>query len=336
MLSRLSAIPKTPVRQCVGAYTRLYSTTNDTNPSKTKETSPFEKVTVFGAGLMGAGIAQVSAMSNHQVQLVDVSEDAINKGQTYILKSLKRIAKKKFPESQPEQISFTENIYSKIDFSTNPELAVSNADLVVEAIIENIDIKRKIFTQLDAVAPKHTIFTSNTSSLPIADIFSVVSETRKATTAGLHFFNPVSQMKLVEIVKSNTTNTDTFDKLTSFCLALGKAPVTCKDTPGFIVNRLLVPYMMEAIRMLERGDASAKDIDTAMKLGAGYPMGPFELLDYVGLDTVKFITNGWYESYPELRASGIASPSKMLDDLVSSGKLGVKSGEGFYSYAKKA
>ncbi|OLY82207.1 putative 3-hydroxyacyl-CoA dehydrogenase [Smittium mucronatum] len=335
MLSRLSILPRVPFGRISYINSRPYSTEPQPEVVKQKNDSPFEKVTVFGAGLMGSGIAQVSAMSNHQVQLVDLTDEAISKGQAYIMKSLKRIAKKKYPESQPDQIKFAENIYSRIDFGTNPELAVSNADLVVEAVVENVEIKRSIFSKLDTVAPSQAIFASNTSSLPIGDIFSVLPDARKGNTGGLHFFNPVSQMKLVEVVKGSTTSDETFDKLTRFAIALGKTPVSCKDTPGFIVNRLLVPYMMEAIRMLERGDASARDIDTAMKLGAGYPMGPFELLDYVGLDTVKFITNGWEETYPELKASGISAPSKMLDDLVSAGKLGVKSGAGFYDYSKK-
>jgi len=212
--------------------------------------------------------------------------------------------------------------------------AVEETDLVVEAIVENLGIKQGLFKSLDQVAPSSAIFASNTSSLQIGKIASSTSAERQAQFAGLHFFNPVPQMKLVEIIKTNQTKPGVFAALEGFVKKVGKTSVSCKDTPGFIVNRLLVPYMMEAIRMVERGDATKEDVDTAMKLGAGYPMGPFELADYVGLDTTKFITDGWYQD-SELKGEKLIGPSEMLNGLVEKGMLGRKNGGGFYDYSKK-
>merc|ERR1739842_290235 len=175
----------------------------------------------------------------------------------------------------------------------------------------------------DQIAPAKTIFASNTSSLPISEIASTSS--RADRFGGLHFFNPVPVMKLLEVVRIPQTSDETYNAMVAWGKAMGKVTVECKDTPGFIVNRLLVPYILEAVRMVERGDASVKDVDTAMKLGAGYPMGPFELADYVGLDTMKFIQDGWHEKYPD---EPLFNHSPLLAQLVAEGKLGVKSGEG--------
>ncbi|NXF95134.1 HCDH protein, partial [Eubucco bourcierii] len=174
---------------------------------------------------------------------------------------------------------------------------------------------------------RRTIFASNTSSLQITQMAN--STTRQDRFGGLHFFNPVPMMKLVEVIKTPMTSQKTFESLMDFSKAVGKSPVSCKDTPGFIVNRLLVPYMMEAVRLFERGDASKEDIDVAMKLGAGYPMGPFELLDYVGLDTSKYIIDGWHSLEPN---NPLFAPSPLLNKLVEEKKLGKKTGEGFYKY----
>lgn len=180
------------------------------------------------------------------------------------------------------------------------------------------------------MAPNHTIFTSNTSSLSITEIASITN--RQDRFGGLHFFNPVPIMRLLEVIRTEDTSDLTFNEIRSFGEKLGKTCITCKDTPGFVVNRLLIPYMAESVRLLERGDASAEDIDIAMKLGAGYPMGPIELADYVGLDTTYNILKGWHENDPK---NPIFKPSPLLENLVKSGKLGVKSGEGFYKYNKK-
>lgn len=278
---------------------------------------------------MGCGIAQVAAATGHNVVMVDQTDDIVAKSKAAIQKSLDRVAKKKFADDGERQASFVNEVLSRIATNTDAVAASKNTDLVVEAIVENLDVKRRLFTALDAAAPQHTIFASNTSSLHIRDIASATR--RLDRFGGLHFFNPVPMMKLVEVVKIPETSSETFDKLVNFGQAMGKTTVECKDTPGFIVNRLLVPYMMEAVRMLERGDASARDIDTAMKLGAGHPMGPFELADYVGLDTTKFIMDGWSKKFPEIE---IFKQSNLLNKLVSEGKFGRKSGEGFYKYDK--
>jgi 3-hydroxyacyl-CoA dehydrogenase len=222
---------------------------------------------------------------------------------------------------------------TRIKTSTDSAKAVGDADLVVEAIVENLDVKRKLFGALDAAAPKHTIFASNTSSLPIESI--ATSTKRLDRFGGLHFFNPVPQMKLVEVIRAPHTSDATFNALLAVTKKMGKVPVKCKDTPGFVVNRLLVPYILEAMRMAERGDASTEDIDVAMKLGAGYPMGPFELADFVGLDTLKFIADGWNASGKGLKGSPLVQPLPILEKLVKEGKLGRKSGAGFYSYEGK-
>lgn len=279
---------------------------------------------------MGSGIAQVAAATGHNVVMVDQSEDILNKSKAAIQKSLGRVAKKKFADDEGKQTAFVTDVLGRIGTNTDAVSAAKTTDLVVEAIVENLEVKQQLFAALDAAAPQHTIFASNTSSLPIKDI--AVATSRLDRFGGLHFFNPVPMMKLVEVIKIPETTDETFQSLVDFGKAVGKTTVDCKDTPGFIVNRLLVPYMMEAVRMLERGDASARDIDTAMKLGAGYPMGPFELADYVGLDTTKFIMEGWSEKYPD---NALFQQSELINKLVAEGKLGVKSGEGFYSYKKK-
>uniref|UniRef100_A0A3B3SRJ8 Hydroxyacyl-coenzyme A dehydrogenase, mitochondrial n=1 Tax=Paramormyrops kingsleyae TaxID=1676925 RepID=A0A3B3SRJ8_9TELE len=286
-------------------------------------------ITVIGGGLMGAGIAQVAATTGHTVVLVDTSEDILKKSTQGIEGSLKRVAKKKFADKPEAAAEFLQKVLKNISTNTDASSAVRSTDLVVEAIVENLKVKQSLFSSLDKAAPEHTIFASNTSSLPITDIASAT--TRLDRFGGLHFFNPVPMMKLVEVVRTSQTSQMAFDALTDFTKALGKHPVSCMDTPGFLVNRLLVPYMMEAIRLHERGHGSKEDIDMAMKLGAGYPMGPFELLDYVGLDTSKFIIDGWHAMEPE---NPLFAPSPMLNKLVAEGKLGKKTGEGFYKHKK--
>jgi len=279
---------------------------------------------------MGAGIAQVAAQTGHKVTLVDISDDLLKKSQKNIEKSVARVAKKQFADDKTGGEEFVAKALGNLSYNTDAEKSAASADVVVEAIVENIDVKRKLFSALDQAAPSQTLFASNTSSLPIRDIASATK--RMDRFGGLHFFNPVPVMKLLEVVRIPETSSETYQTLLSFGKALEKITVEAKDTPGFIVNRLLVPYMMEALRMLERGDASARDIDTAMKLGAGYPMGPFELTDYVGLDTTKFIIDGWNKMEPD---NPLFAVSPLLNKLVAEGKLGVKAGEGFYSYPKK-
>ncbi|CAG11476.1 unnamed protein product, partial [Tetraodon nigroviridis] len=222
---------------------------------------------------------------------------------------------------------FIQKVLQNVSTSTDSVSAAQSSDLVLEAIVENLKVKQDIFGQLDKVAPEHTIFASNTSSLPITDIASATN--RLDRFGGLHFFNPVPMMKLVEVIATSATSKETFDSLLDFSRVLGKTPVSCKDTPGFIVNRLLVPCLAEAVRLYERGHGSKEDIDIAMKLGAGYPMGPFELADFVGLDTIKFILDGWSEKYP---SNPLFAPIDLLNKLVAEGKLGKKTGEGFYKH----
>ncbi|XP_006272955.1 hydroxyacyl-coenzyme A dehydrogenase, mitochondrial [Alligator mississippiensis] len=284
-------------------------------------------VTVIGGGLMGAGIAQVAAAAGHTVVLVDQTDEILKNSKKGIEESLKKVAKKKFADKPEAATQFIESTLKNLTVSTDPVAIVHSTDLVIEAIVENQEVKNDLFKRLDKFAPEHTIFASNTSSLQITQLAN--STTRQDRFSGLHFFNPVPVMKLVEIVKTPMTSQKTFESLVDFTKALGKTAVSCKDTPGFIVNRLLVPYLMEAVRLYERGDASKEDIDIAMKLGAGYPMGPFELLDYVGLDTSKYIIDGWYMSEPD---NPLFAPSPLLNKLVEEKKLGKKTGEGFYKY----
>merc|ERR1712203_160344 len=269
--------------------------------------APIKEFVVIGGGLMGAGIAQVGAQTGHKVTLVDLSQEVLDKSQARINESIKRVAKKKFKDDTAAGEKFVGESIANLNIATNPDVALSTADLVVEAVTENLDLKKKLFTGYDAAAPPNRL-----------DRFG-----------GLHFFNPVPVMKLLEVVRTPETSDETFQSMMDWGKAMTKVCVAAKDTPGFIVNRLLVPNLMESIRLVERGDATPKDVDIAMKLGAGHPMGPFELADYVGLDTTKFIIDGWAEKYPN---ETLFKPSPLLNKLVSEGKLGRKSGEGFYKY----
>ncbi|KAI9482650.1 MAG: 3-hydroxyacyl-CoA dehydrogenase [Benjaminiella poitrasii] len=282
-------------------------------------------VTVIGAGLMGSGIAQVAAQANYSVQLTDTTDKALQNAQSIIQKSISRVARKQFPQSESEQKSFIENTLKNIQFSTSH---TQKTDLVIEAIVENIDIKKTLFKKLDEEVDPEAVFCSNTSSLPISLIAEATSNKRQF--AGLHFFNPVPAMKLVEVVRTDRVSNQAFEDLMEFSKRIGKKPVACKDTPGFIVNRLLVPYMMEAFRIIDRQEASIEDVDVAMKLGAGMPMGPLELADFVGLDTMKFIVDGWEKDGKLDSALTKASPT--LNSLIEQGHLGCKSGKGFYDY----
>merc|ERR1711935_30242 len=279
---------------------------------------------VIGSGLMGAGIAQVGAQTGHQVVLYDISDAALDKAQVSIEKSVARVAKKKENGEQ-----FMAETLGRITLSSDMGVCGANAELIVEAVVENLELKQKLFADLEAATTDTCILATNTSSLPVSAIGANLKN--KALFGGLHFFNPVPMMKLLEVVKGNDTSDATFDAMMTWGQAMGKTTVSCIDTPGFIVNRLLVPYMMEAIRLVERGHASKEDVDIAMKLGAGYPMGPFELADYVGMDTTKFIMDGWHERMPE---DPLFNPSELINEKVAEGKFGRKTGEGFYNYKK--
>lgn len=284
-----------------------------------------QNVSVIGSGLMGAGIAQVAASTGHQVVLNDLDEAALAKAKSGIEKSLARVAKK-MGDDGPK---FVQSTLDRITTTTSLEETAGGADLVVEAIVENLAIKQKLFADLEASSSSSCILATNTSSLPVSAIGANLAD--RSRFGGLHFFNPVPMMKLLEVIKADETSDETFQAMLDWGKAMGKTTVNCIDTPGFIVNRLLVPYLMEAIRLVERGHATKEDVDTAMRLGAGYPMGPFALADYVGLDTNKFILDGWHSAYPE---EPLFTPVKSLEELVAQNKLGRKTGEGFYNYKK--
>lgn len=287
-----------------------------------------EKVGVIGCGLMGHGIVQVAAQAGCSVTVVETEQGFLDKGLGRIQKSLGKLAERAVkkgatPEdAQANATSTFERITGSLD-----KADLADCDLVVEAIVEDLDVKNALFAELGSITKSEAILASNTSSFPITEMAEASG--RPERVVGLHFFNPVQLMKLVEVVRTDATDDDVFAAARSFGEAAGKVPVACKDTPGFVVNRLLVPYMVQAIEMLDRGDASMEDIDTAMQLGCGHPMGPFTLTDYVGLDTTLFILKGWCERYPDEPAFSIP---KALETRVAEGKLGRKTGEGFFKW----
>jgi 3-hydroxybutyryl-CoA dehydrogenase len=282
------------------------------------------KVGVLGCGLMGSGIAQVAASAGFEVTVLEVEQKLLDKGFAGIEKSLTKFAERP-PEKGGITVQQKKEILSRLKGTTKPA-DLADCDIVIEAIIENLAQKREMFAGLDGVVKKDAIFASNTSSISITELMTAGK--RPERFIGLHFFNPVPLMKLVEVVRTIATANDVYDSAYEFAKKLGKVPVRAKDTTGFIVNRLLVPYMLDAIRAYEEGVGSIEDIDNAMKLGCGYPMGPFTLLDFVGLDTTYYITHVMYDEFKERR---FASPP-LLKRLVMAGWYGRKSGKGFYDY----
>lgn len=280
------------------------------------------KIGVLGCGLMGSGIAEVAAKAGFETVVREVSQALLEKGMGKIRGSLaKAVEKGKMTGEERDAV------LARIHGTTGFE-AMADCDLVVEAIVENLEEKKATYSALDKVAKPTAIFASNTSSLTVTQLAMATS--RPARFVGLHFFNPVPVMKLVEVVRTLLTEDAALAEIDEFCRAIGKTPVACKDNSGFIVNRLLVPYLLDAIRALEEGVGSVADIDEGMKLGCGYPMGPFQLLDFVGLDTTYFIANIMFEEYREKRFA----PPPLLKQMVQAGRLGRKSGRGFYDYAK--
>ncbi len=277
-------------------------------------------VGVLGCGLMGGGIAQVAAASGFKTIVREVNQGVLDKGMARINRFLDDgVTKGKVTAEQRE--TTLANLTGTTQFA-----AMKDCDLIIEAIVENVDEKVAAYTFLEAGVGPNTIFASNTSSLCITELAAKTK--RPDRFGGLHFFNPVPLMKLVEVVRALTTSDETYQALFAFAQALGKEPITAPDKPGFIVNRLLVPYLLDAIRCYERGLGTIEDIDKGMKLGCGYPMGPLTLLDFVGLDTTYYIANIMFDEYKDAM---FAAPP-LLKRMVLAGKLGRKSGEGFYKY----
>jgi 3-hydroxybutyryl-CoA dehydrogenase len=280
------------------------------------------KVGVLGGGLMGSGIAQVAAQSGHTTVLRELTDALANKARAGIDKTLsKGVEKGKVTPGEREKT------LANISFTT--ELAaLKDCDIIIEAVVEDLELKNAMWKELDVMCNPATIFASNTSSLTIAAMAAATS--RADRMVGLHFFNPVPLMKLVEVVKTVTTSAEAFESAYQFARALGKEPIRAKDNSGFVVNLLLVPYLIDAIRALESGVASIEDIDKGMQLGTGYPMGPFVLLDFVGLDTTYKIAEIMFDEYRERRYA----PPPLLKRMVMAGMYGRKSGKGFYDYSQ--
>ncbi len=281
------------------------------------------KVGVLGCGLMGSGIAQVCAQAGRDVTVVEVSEEFLSKGMGNIHRQLDRMVEKGKLEGEAR-----DQIAGRLRGSTSLE-DVAEADIVIEAIIENMDEKHKTYSALDSLCKPETIFATNTSSLSVTQMMTSTSPERQRRFIGMHFFNPVPVMKLVEIVRTILTDPEVFQAATEFGRDIGKVPVQTSDRTGFIVNRLLVPYMLDSIRALEEGVASIVDIDNAMKLGCGYPMGPLTLGDFVGLDTTYYIANIMFDEFKEKRFA----PPPLLKRMVMAGLYGRKAGRGFYDYS---
>ena len=281
------------------------------------------KVAVLGCGLMGSGIAQVCAQAGREVTVIEVAEEYLNKGLTSIRKQLDKMVEKGKLSAEDR-----DGTIARLHGSTKLDDA-SGADIVIEAIIENMEEKNRTYARLDQICPAQTIFASNTSSLSITQMMTATRAERQRRFIGMHFFNPVPVMKLVEVVRTILTDPEVFSAATEFGRQIGKVPVQTSDRTGFIVNRLLVPYMLDSIRALEEGVASIVDIDNAMKLGCGYPMGPLTLGDFVGLDTTFYIANIMFDEFKEKRFA----PPPLLKRMVLAGLYGRKSGRGFYDYS---
>jgi 3-hydroxybutyryl-CoA dehydrogenase len=277
-------------------------------------------VGVIGCGLMGAGIAQVAAQTGHRTLVLEVDQPTLDRGLARIQKFLADgVAKGKVTESGRTAT------LGRLSGTTRYE-DLGGCNLVIEAIVENLDAKRDAYIRLDAVLSDAAIIASNTSSLCITELAAATK--RPDRFGGLHFFNPVPLMKLVEVIRGLTTSDETHGRLMTFAHAIGKEPISAPDRPGFIVNRLLVPYLLDAVRAYEHGLGTLEDIDKGMQLGCGHPMGPFTLLDFVGLDTTYYIANIMHE---EFRDPAFAPPP-LLKRMVLAGRLGRKAGRGFYTY----
>jgi 3-hydroxybutyryl-CoA dehydrogenase len=277
-------------------------------------------VGVIGCGLMGSGIAHVSAAAGYKTIVREVDDAVLQKGLGRIQKFLADgVAKGKVaPDARDKTLA---NLSGTTAFD-----ALNDCDLVIEAIVENLDVKKRTYAALEKVIRRDTIVVSNTSSLCITEL--AASTARADRFAGLHFFNPVPLMKLVEVIRALPTGDDTYQTVFAFAQSLGKEAVTAPDRPGFIVNRLLVPYLLDAVRAYENGLGTLEDIDQAMKLGCGYPMGPFTLIDFVGLDTTYYVANVMFEEFKE----PAYAPPPLLKRMVLAGRLGRKAGQGFYKY----
>jgi 3-hydroxybutyryl-CoA dehydrogenase len=279
------------------------------------------RVAVLGCGLMGSGIAEVAARAGYETQVREINEEFAQKGLARIRKSLDRAVDKGKLDAGERDTTLSR-------ITTTTELKdLAGVDIVIEAVTEDLDTKNGMFGELDTLCAADTIFASNTSSLNIASMAAATS--RPDRFVGLHFFNPVPVMKLVEVVRSIATSRDAFDRAFAFARTLGKEPVEARDTSGFIVNRLLVPYMLDAIRCLEAGLATTEDIDKSMTLGTGYPMGPFVLCDFVGIDTLYYIAEIMFDEFREPRFA----PPPLLKRMATLGYFGRKSGRGFYDYS---
>jgi 3-hydroxybutyryl-CoA dehydrogenase len=289
-----------------------------------EESMAMEKVGVVGCGLMGSGIAQVAANAGCQVIVREVTPQLVEKGLQSIDKNLQRLVDK--GTLPPEE---REKVRGRLRGTSNLE-DLKDCDIVIEAIIEQLPAKRELWTALDKICPQPTIFASNTSSLSITEMATFTQ--RPDRFLGLHFFNPVPIMKLVEVIRTIATDPKVHEEAVAFAVRLGKTPVRTTDRTGFIVNRLLVPYLLDAVRALEEGVGSVEDIDNSMKLGCGHPMGPLTLLDFVGNDTTYYIANIMFDEFKEKR---FASPP-LLKRMVLSGGNGRKSGRGFYDYTDPA
>jgi 3-hydroxybutyryl-CoA dehydrogenase len=285
---------------------------------------PIEKVGVVGCGLMGSGIAQVAAQAGFDVTVREVSDEFLKKGVQSIEKNLNRLV-----EKGTVSLQVRDETRARIHGVTDLD-AFENCDLIVEAILEQLPAKRELWESLDRICPKRTIFTSNTSSLSITQMATFTR--RPDRFLGLHFFNPVPVMKLAEVIRTIATDPQVYEEAVEFARRLGKVPVRTSDRTGFIVNRLLVPYLLDAVRALEEGVACVEDIDQSMKLGCGYPMGPLTLLDFVGLDTTYYIAVIMFDEFKEKRFA----PPPLLKRMVLAGWNGRKAGRGFYDYADPA
>jgi 3-hydroxybutyryl-CoA dehydrogenase len=280
-------------------------------------------VGVVGCGLMGGGITQVVAQAGLPVTVVEANRELLDRGLGAIRRNLDGLVEKGRLEGGARDAA-----WGRIAGSVSLD-ELRDADLVIEAITENVALKKETFGKLDRICPPSALLASNTSSCTVTELAAATR--RPAQVLGLHFFNPAPVMKLVEVVRTILTSEETIETARDFVQAIGKTPVATQDTTGFIVNRLLVPYLLEAIRALESGVATKEDIDQAMKLGCGYPMGPFTLLDLVGLDTTLFVAEVMFDEFREARFA----PPPLLKRMVMAGHLGRKSGKGFYDYPRK-